>query len=113
MTELFSSQMDGLPGDEDNGSMGAWFIWSAIGLYPLSPGIPEYVLGSPLFDKVTIQLENGQQWIIEAENNSPANVYSKSVHWNGSLWQHHSLSHDEIVKGGVLNFCMFSGTDQS
>ncbi|WP_342410874.1 GH92 family glycosyl hydrolase [Paenibacillus sp. FSL R10-2778] len=113
MTKLFSSQMDGLPGDEDNGSMGAWFIWSAIGLYPLSPGIPEYVLGSPLFDKVTIQLENGQQWIIEAENNSPANVYSKSVHWNGSLWQHHSLSHDEIVKGGVLNFCMFSGTDQS
>ena len=89
--------------------MGAWYIWSAIGLYPLSPGIPEYVLGSPLFDKVTIQLENGRQWVIEAQNNSPANVYSKLVHWNYALWEHHSLPHEEIIKGGVLSFSMFSG----
>jgi predicted alpha-1,2-mannosidase len=109
MARLFSSRMDGLPGDEDNGSMGAWYIWSAIGLYPLSPGIPEYVLGSPLFDKVTIQLENGRQWVIEAENNSSTNVYSKSIHRNNALWNHHSLPHEDIMKGGVLSFSMFSG----
>lgn len=109
MAKLFNSGMEGLPGDEDNGSMGAWYIWSAIGLYPLSPGIPEYVLGSPLFDKVTIQLENGRQWVIEAQNNSPANVYSKSIHWNHTLWEHHSLPHEEIIKGGVLNFSMCPG----
>ncbi|MEK3877684.1 GH92 family glycosyl hydrolase [Paenibacillus sp. FSL M7-0420] len=109
MAGQFSSRMDGLPGDEDNGSMGAWYIWSALGLYPLSPGIPEYVLGSPLFDKVTIQLDNGRQWVIEAENNSPANVYSASVHWNGKPWEHHSLPHDEIMSGGVLIFNMVPG----
>lgn len=109
MAKLFNSGMDGLPGDEDNGSMGAWYIWSAIGLYPLSPGISEYVLGSPLFDKVTIRLENGRQWVIEAQNNSPANVYSKSIHWNHTLWEHHSLPHEEIIKGGVLNFSMCPG----
>lgn len=109
MAGQFSSRMDGLPGDEDNGSMGAWYIWSALGLYPLSPGIPEYVLGSPLFDKVTVQLDNGRQWVIEAENNSPANVYSESVHWNGKPWEHHSLPHDEIMRGGVLSFNMVPG----
>ncbi|MEK4516158.1 GH92 family glycosyl hydrolase [Paenibacillus sp. FSL H8-0122] len=109
MAGLFSSRMDGLPGDEDNGSMGAWYIWSALGLYPLSPGIPEYVLGSPLFDKVTIELENGRQWVIEAENNSPSNIYSASVHWNNTPWEDHSLPHNEIMRGGVLSFSMYPG----
>ncbi|WP_307401180.1 GH92 family glycosyl hydrolase [Paenibacillus anaericanus] len=106
MAELFSSKQGGFPGDEDNGSMGAWYIWSAIGLYPLSPGIPEYIIGSPLFSKATIHLENGRKLVVEADNNSPSHVFSESISWNGALWEHHSLPHEELKGGGVLNFRM-------
>lgn len=75
--ELFSAKEDGLPGDEDNGSLCAWYIFVSMGMYPLCPGVSEYVTGSPLYLRMTLQLESGKQIVIEAEGKSsdhnPAN----------------------------------------
>lgn len=106
MKELFSSRPDGLPGDEDNGSLSSWYIWSALGMYPFCPGTPEYVMGSPLFRKVTIQLENGKELVIEAENNGAENVYWDKLSVNGEPWHKLSISHDQLAAGAELQFHM-------
>lgn len=86
MEELFSYKPDGLPGDEDNGSMGGWYVLSALGIYPLCPGVPEYVLGSPFFRKASIHLENGQIVEIEALDNAAHRPYVGQVWWNGEAY---------------------------
>lgn len=106
MKELFSSRPDGLPGDEDNGSLSSWYIWSALGMYPFCPGTPEYVMGSPLFRKVTIQLENGKELVIEAVNNGAENVYWDKLSVNGEPWHKVSISHDQLAAGAKLQFHM-------
>jgi len=105
-SELFSSRTDGLPGDEDNGSMSAWYLWSAIGLYPFCPGVPEYVIGSPLFRKVTIQLENGRELIIRADNNDANQVYWDSLTLDGMQWNKLKVSHEQLAAGVELQFHM-------
>lgn len=98
----------GYCGDEDNGQTSLWYVFSAMGLYPVSPGFPEYAIGSPLFDRITLQLENGKQFIIDAENNDERHVYVQSASLNGIEHQRNYISHDEIRNGGRLNFIMGS-----
>lgn len=106
MTKLYSDQPDGLCGDEDNGQTSAWYVFSAMGFYPVCPGTPEYVLGSPLFDKLTLNLENGNQFEISAQNNLDEHVYIEQARLNGKNLNRNFLRHDEIRKGGTLWFNM-------
>ncbi|WP_018757394.1 GH92 family glycosyl hydrolase [Paenibacillus terrigena] len=106
MDELFSSRPDGLPGDEDNGSLCAWYVFGAMGFYPLSPGVPEYVLGTPYFKKMTVHLESGKQIVIEAEDNTAEHKYVSGVQLNGESVSRLYLTHEELANGGVLAFEM-------
>jgi predicted alpha-1,2-mannosidase len=96
----------GYPGDEDNGEMSAWQIFSSLGFYPLQMGSPYYAVGSPLYSKATVHLENGRDLVVKARNNSPANVYVQSLKVNGRAWNASYLPHDVLAKGGTLEFTM-------
>lgn len=96
----------GYPGDEDNGEMSAWYVLSALGLYPLAMGSPSYAIGSPLFTKATVHLENGRKLVIKAPGNSDRNVYVQGVRVNGKRWDKTHLPHDEIARGGEIVFDM-------
>jgi predicted alpha-1,2-mannosidase len=109
LDKLYSYHPDGYCGDEDNGQTSAWYVFSAMGFYPVCPGTDEYVFGSPLFDKVTLQLENGNEFIIQAENNSNKNVYIDHVQLNGNDYNKNFIQHSAIQNGGKMNFSM-SGT---
>jgi predicted alpha-1,2-mannosidase len=98
----------GYPGDEDNGEMSAWYLFAMMGLYPLRMGAPEYVIGSPAFKRVDVQLENGRTLTVIAHNNDDANVYVQSLKVNGRPWDRAWLHHDDIANGGVLEFVMGS-----
>ncbi|RUS47498.1 GH92 family glycosyl hydrolase [Cohnella sp. AR92] len=113
LQELFSYRPDGLPGDEDNGSMGAWYVWGALGIYPLCPGVPEYVLGSPLLKKAVVTLENGQRLSFLAENNKADRPYVKSVSWNGQRHSKLFVLHEQLVNGGELSFEMTDQAEQA
>jgi predicted alpha-1,2-mannosidase len=112
MNKLYSPEPDGLCGDEDNGQTSAWYVFSAMGMYPVCPGQPEYVLGSPLFDKITINLENGKRFTIEANNNLPENVFIDKAKLNGKNHTRNFVKHDDIRKGGSLVFEMKSEPNQ-
>ncbi len=105
-TSLYSDQPDGLCGNEDCGQMSAWYILSAMGMYPVNPAAGIYVFGSPLFDRVEINLPGGNSFKIIAENNSSDNLYIQSVSLNGHAYKKSYISHDEIIKGGMLVFKM-------
>lgn len=109
MNELFSAKPDGLPGDEDNGSLAAWYIWGAMGLYPLSPGVPQYVVSAPLFKRMTVNLEGGKQLIIEADNASDVNQYAAKLELNGTEVDTLYVNHADVKDGATLAFTM---TDQ-
>ncbi len=106
LTTLYSDQPDGLSGNEDCGQMSAWYILSSMGFYSVTPGMDYYVIGSPLFDEATINLENGNQFVIRAENNSPKNMFIQSVWLNGKPYEKSWLRHSDILKGGVMLFEM-------
>jgi predicted alpha-1,2-mannosidase len=108
MNKFYSPDPDGLCGDEDNGQTSAWYVFSAMGMYPVCPGQPEYVLGSPLFDKITLNFENGNRFIIRANNNLPENVYIDKARLNGKSYTRNFLRHDDIRNGGELIFDMSS-----
>ena len=96
----------GYLGDEDNGQMSAWYIFGALGFYPAAPGHAEYALGSPLFRKATIHLENGRQFVVSAPDNSRDNVYIQSAKLNGSSYSRPSISHADIMAGGKLELAV-------
>ncbi len=98
----------GYHGDEDNGEQSAWYLFSALGFYPLVMGSGEYAIGSPLFKKATVQLENGRKLVVKAPRNSARNVYVQGLKVNGVPWRSTSLPHSLIAKGGVLEFDMGS-----
>nr|WP_244211588.1 GH92 family glycosyl hydrolase [Streptomyces antibioticus] len=98
----------GYHGDEDNGEQSAWYLFSALGFYPLVMGSGEYSIGSPLFKKVTVHLENGRDLVVRAPGNSAKNVYVQGVMFNGRPWKSTSLPHSLLSKGGVLDFFMGS-----
>ena len=109
MKKLYAATPDGYCGDEDNGQTSAWYVFSALGFYPVTPGTPQYVLGSPLFDKVTMSLQNGKTFTIEADNNKDGNHYIQALRLNDSKYNNTWIDYDDIQKGGRLMFEM-SGT---
>ena len=100
---------DGLGGNDDTGQMSAWYIFTALGFYPVAPGSDEYSLGSPAIDGAVLQLENGKTFTIEARNQGPKNVYVSKVTLNGQPVTRRYITHDEIVSGGNLVFYMSAG----
>ncbi len=106
MNKLYNAVPDGYCGDEDNGQTSAWYVFSAIGFYPVCPASKQYVLGAPLFKKITINLENGHKIIIEAQNNNQNNLFVQSIMYNGTTYNNNWLNHDDILKGAVINFSM-------
>jgi predicted alpha-1,2-mannosidase len=106
MDKLYTPNPDGLCGDEDNGQTSAWYIFSAMGFYPVAPGTGEYVFGSPLFKKIVLTLENGKKFEISAPSNSSGNVYVEKVMLNGKKYDKNYIPHSELLKGGKLKFVM-------
>jgi predicted alpha-1,2-mannosidase len=106
MKKLYSATPDGYCGDEDNGQTSAWYVFSALGFYPVTPGVPQYVLGSPLFDKVTMHLQNGNSFNIEARNNNYENYYIESIKLNETKYNYTWIDYNDIQKGGKLIFKM-------
>ncbi len=102
MDKLYLDTPDGYCGDEDNGQTSAWYVFSAMGFYPVCPGSNQYVLGSPIFKKVTLNLENGNVFEIDAPDNSSENIYIKNTFLNGKKHTQNWLNHDTILKGGKL-----------
>lgn len=112
MERLFDSSPKGFPGDEDGGAMSSWYVFNAMGFYPVTPGVGQYVLGSPLFDRITINLESGRKFVIETKGNSQKNVYVRCVLLNGKKYDKTWISHDVIVSGGKLVMQMGSNPDK-
>ncbi|MDR2835434.1 MAG: GH92 family glycosyl hydrolase [Bacteroidales bacterium] len=108
MRDLYSEKPDGLCGNEDCGQMSAWFVLSAMGIYPTNPANGIYDFGSPIFDSVKIQLENGKSFSIITHNNSLENVYINKIILNGNEYQKTYISHQEIMNGGIIEFFMDS-----
>jgi hypothetical protein len=106
LTELYRNETDGLAGNEDCGQMSGWYIFSALGFYPVSPGQKIYAIGSPLFRKAVIHLENGKKVQIVANNNSPANFYIQSATLNGKEYANSYFQHDDLMKGAEISFKM-------
>lgn len=98
----------GYHGDEDNGEQSAWYLFSALGFYPLVMGSGEYAIGSPLFTKATVHLENGRDLVVKAPKNSSKNIYVQGLKVNGRTWTSTSLPHDVLERGGQLEFAMGS-----
>ncbi len=106
MSRLYNSTEDGFPGDEDQGGMSSWYVLSALGIYAVTPGTDQYVIGSPVFKKATITMENGNKFVIEAEGNSKDNVYIQSGTLNGKNLDKNYITYDDINNGGNLKFVM-------
>ncbi|MCU4164427.1 GH92 family glycosyl hydrolase [Carboxylicivirga caseinilyticus] len=106
MRRLYNSTENGYPGDEDQGQTSSWYVLSALGFYSVCPGTDQYVMGSPVFKKTTITLENGNQFVIEAKDNSADNVFIQSAQLNGQNYTRNYLSYQDIIKGGKMIFEM-------
>ncbi|MDN3595435.1 GH92 family glycosyl hydrolase [Zunongwangia endophytica] len=104
----YSTNPDGLSGNEDAGQMSAWYVFSSMGLYPFNPASATYEIGTPVFDKSTINLKGGNQFLITAKNLSPENFYIQSAKLNGKEFNKTTLSHKQILAGGTLEFGMGS-----
>jgi putative alpha-1,2-mannosidase len=106
LTNLYSATPDGYCGDEDNGQTSAWYVFSALGFYPVTPGVDQYVIGSPLFDKATLELENGNRFTIRAKNNSKSNHFIQEASLNGREYTPNYIQFQDIQKGGEFVFTM-------
>jgi predicted alpha-1,2-mannosidase len=108
LAQMYGSDQYGLafPGMDDQGSTSSWYVMSAMGFYPVDPSSPDYILGSPIFDEVTIHMGNGHDLKIIAKNNSGSNTYIQSATLNGNDWNKPWFSHAEIANGGVLVLTM-------
>ena len=106
MNKMYKATPDGYCGDEDNGQTSAWYVFSAMGFYSVCPAAGQYVLGAPLFNKITLNLENGKKVIINAPKNSETNKYINDLTYNGKPYDLNYLDHHTLLKGAVLNFDM-------
>lgn len=104
MNRMYNATPDGYCGDEDNGQTSAWFVFSSLGFYPVTPATDQYVLGAPLFRKAILQLENGNKVIINAPKNSFQNRYIQNMTVNGKNYTKNWLSHNEIMKGATIDY---------
>ena len=118
MDKLYNPNADAYCGDEDNGQTSAWYVFSAMGFYPVCPGTKQYAMGSPLFQKILVKLENGKTIQIEAPDNNKQTRYVNDVKVNGKSVSRTWLEHDELTKGATIKFQMSSkpnkkrGTDE-
>lgn len=113
MSKLYKPTPDGYCGDEDNGQTSAWYVFSALGFYPVCPTTNQYVLGTPLFKKVTLNLENGKQFVIAAPSNSEQNKYIQNVKLNKKAYNFNWISHETILNGGSINFEMTNSPNKT
>ena len=112
MDKLYNSGSKGYCGDEDNGQTSAWYVFSAMGFYPVCPGMPEYAVGSPLFKKVTLHLPEGKNFVVSAADNAADRPYIRKALLNGQELTRNYLTHDELKQGGELNLSMDSVPNQ-
>ena len=113
MNRLYHAGADGYCGDEDNGQTSAWYVFSAMGFYPVCPGTDQYVLGAPLFPKMTVTLQDGKKFVIEAQGNSATNLYTQSILLNGKVHTKNWISHEDIQKGGLMKLVMGAAPERS
>ncbi len=113
MERFYSATPDGYCGDEDNGQTSAWYVFSALGFYPVCPASDQYVLGSPLFEKAVVHYEDGRRTVITAAGNGPGNCYVKSLKINGRNSSKNYLTHGTLTAGGKLEFGMSDTPDLS
>ena len=106
MNKMYTPAPDGYCGDEDNGQTSAWYVFSAMGFYPVCPGSGQYVLGAPLFNKITIALENGKKVIINAPENTAENFYIKQLRLNGKVSENNWLDFQQLKKGSQIEIEM-------
>ena len=106
MSKLYNYTENGYPGDEDQGQTSSWYVLSAMGFYSVCPGTDEYVLGSPIFEKTTITLENGNEFVISAKNNSDKNVFINKANLNSEIFTKNYLTYSQIINGGSFDLEM-------
>lgn len=106
MDRMYMATPDGYCGDEDNGQTSAWYVFSAMGFYPVTPAVDQYVLGAPLFKYITINLENGKKVQINAPENSDKNIYIQKMTVNGKVYDKNYLEHSELMKGATIKYEM-------
>ena len=106
MNRMYTPAPDAYCGDEDNGQTSAWYVFSALGFYPVCPGTDQYIMGAPLFKKATVHLENGKDVVINAPENSDKNIYIDQMSVNGANYTKNYLSHSELMKGSVIDIKM-------
>ncbi|MFS0773784.1 GH92 family glycosyl hydrolase [Sphingomonas sp. 1P08PE] len=106
LTEMYRAAPDGIIGNDDCGQMSAWFVMSALGLYPVDPVEAAWVFGSPLFDRAELRVGDGRRLVIEAEGNGPDRPYIQSVRWRGRPWTKSWIGHADLIRGGTLSFRM-------
>ena len=106
MNRMYTPGPDGYCGDEDNGQTSAWYVFSALGFYPVCPGTDQYVMGAPLFKKATLQMENGKTLVINAPENSDKNIYIKNMNFNGKPHTKNYVTHEDMQNGGEINIEM-------
>lgn len=113
MNRMYLPTPDGYCGDEDNGQTSAWYVFSALGFYPVAPATNQYVLGTPLFKKATINLSNGKSIVINASGNSAENRYIQKASFNGTIFTANYLSHEKLLEGATIDFEMSDEPNQS
>ena len=113
LKEMYHNDPDGIIGNEDCGQMSAWYVFSALGFYPVFPASGAYVLGSPLFDKATVDLSGGRSFTVQTIGNGPENKYIQSAELNGKPYRKSYILHDDILRGGVLKITMGSQPNQA
>ena len=106
LAQWFRNDLMGVPGDEDGGGMTSFVVFSYLGFYPVTPGMPVYVIGSPVFEQATVHLEDGKRFEVVCHNYSPENKYIQSAKLNGKEWNRSWFTHDDLAKGGKLEFVM-------
>jgi predicted alpha-1,2-mannosidase len=106
LTTLYAARPDGLSGNEDCGQMSAWYVWSALGMYPMNAASGKYYFGSPIIRNATIKLENGNTVKIIVNNQKPENALIASAKWNGVLIENNHITHSDLMQGGTLEFSM-------
>ena len=113
MNRLYLPTSDGYCGDEDNGQTSAWYVFSALGFYPVCPAVNEYVLGAPLFPKATLHLPGGKDVVLNAPQNSPQNRYVNQLTLNGQPYDKTYLRHEDLLQGATLNFEMSAAPNKT
>jgi putative alpha-1,2-mannosidase len=113
MDTQYNTTPNGLSGNEDCGQMSAWYALSSIGLYPMNPASTEYEIGSPIFEKATINISKSKTFTIETEHVSDKNMYIQSATLNGETFNKTAISHQDILKGGTLHLVMGDQPNQN